>query len=70
MKIRILAAVLSLLAYPGAVAVLMACERHESAGQSLLEQAVWIRAAAGVVSFIGFAMLVAEYQSWKLTNKV
>lgn len=70
MKIRITAAVLFLLAYPGTVAILMTCERHESLGQSLLEQAMLIRAVAGLVSFCGLAMLVAEYQSSKLTKKL
>jgi len=70
MKMRILAAVLLLLTYPGAVAVLMTCERPELLRQFLLEEAMLIRVVAGLVSFCGLAMLVAEYQSWKLTKKM
>jgi len=68
MKARIIVAVFLFLGYPSAVAVLMIFDSQMSLIWNLHEHAMLIRAISGVVSFCGFAMLVAEFQSSKLTK--
>lgn len=56
------------MAYPLAASVLIALERHQALRHAMVH-ADYARFISGFLSFAGFAVLIAEYQSEKQTRQ-
>lgn len=57
-----------LAAYPLATGILIAIDRRHAVGLTMT-QVDLVRLVSGLASFVGFAVLIGEYQSWKQTRK-
>jgi hypothetical protein len=68
MKKRLITGLVLLMAYPLAVGILIALERHQMLRHAMVH-VDYARFISGLLSFAGFAVLIAEYQSEKQTRQ-
>ena len=69
MKKRLITGFVLLLAYPLATGILIALERHQELRHAMVH-ADYVRFISGFLSFVGLAVLIAEYQAGKQTRQI